>query len=325
MDAIVEKPVVRTHIDELNDKITILVAQALPADHDYVARITKPDFLGNGETVTPMQAALILAHNAHNRKLNNASFSNLMGILMRGEWKKTHQGIAFYADGDLMDGQHRLGASVLTNIPLSPIMISGGYAKEDNDALDSGSKRTAADAASLAGVKDASLKCYIIESWMKYTHYLQYGTNVNLTNHQVKEKAVQHDAAAAQAIALGDAVLKNCAIAVMSRKEMASRAFEMMQGGWSPAFITALLTLVNQGTADYDGAPTVVLSEAYGRDKDEKSKFKLTSFQRQCMWHKAAGLYAHKSRVTKSAIAWKTGNPIPSNAPPADVDPTKLV
>jgi hypothetical protein len=320
MDAISEKP--KTISEQVVDRCAELVIQATEADRQFVNRIRKPDYFGAAETVTPIQAALILEANSHNRRLSNAQFDIVMGILMRGDWKRTHQGIAFYKDGDLMDGQHRLGASVLTGIPLAPIMISGGYDKDDNDAIDAGAKRTAADAAALSGVVDAGLKCTIVEQWMKYEHLINYGKNITFTNHQIKVKAMQHDAALGNAIALADTVMKTCAIAVMTRKEIAGRAFEMVQGGWSPAYTQTLLTLVNQGTADYEGAPTVYLSEAYSKDRDEKSRYKLTGLQRQAMWHKVANLYSHKAKVAKNAVTWKNGNPIPTLKPPADIDPT---
>ena len=235
MDMIAEKP--KSTTEQVLDRIAELVIQASEADRQFVNKIRKPEFFGNAETVTPIQAALILEANSHNRRLSNAQFDLIMGILMRGEWKRTHQGIAFYENGDLMDGQHRLGGCVLSGIPLSPIMISGGYGKDDNDAIDAGAKRTAADATTLAGVSDAALKCTIVEQWMKYEHLMNYGKGITFTNHQVKVKAIQHDAALANAIALADAVLKTCAIAVMSKREIAARAFEMVQGGWSPAYV----------------------------------------------------------------------------------------
>jgi hypothetical protein len=72
--------------------------------------------------------------------------------------------------------------------------------------------------------------------------------------------------------------------------------------------------------ARQEGAPTIYLSEAYGKDRDEKSKYKLTTLQRQAMWHKVANLYSHKAKVARNAVTWKNGNPIPAMSPPADVD-----
>ena len=309
----------KTIADQVVEKTAELVAQATDADKAFVAKLRQSGPAGTVETLQPVHCALILEVNGHNRRFSNAQFDMIMGILTRGEWKRTHQGMAFYDDGSLMDAQHRCGAAVLSGIPLSPIMVSGGYSKEDNDAIDSGAKRTAADAASLAGVESAQLKCAIVEAWMKYEHFVQYGKPITFTNHQVKVKAVQYDEPLQRAIAISETILKTHGLVPMSKKEIAGRAFEMERGGWSPVYIQTLLSLVNSGTADYEGAPTVYLSEAYQRDRDEKSKYKLTGLQRQAMWHKVAGLYSHKAKVAKNSVMWKMGNPIPALSPPADV------
>ena len=154
---------------------------------------------------------------------------------------------------------------------------------------------------------------------MKYEHFVQYGKPISFTNHQIKVKAIEFDKPLDKAIAIADAVLKAHGLCPMTKKEIAARAFEMERGGWSPVYIQTLLALVNSGTADYEGAPTVYLSEAYQKDRDEKSKYKLTGLQRQAMWHKVAGLYSHKAKVAKNAVSWKVGNPIPTLSPPSDV------
>ena len=316
VDTIEEK---KTITDQVIEKVAELVAGATDEDKAFVERLKTSGPVGTVETLEPVHCALILDGNSHNRRYSNAQFDTLMGILIRNEWKRTHQGMAFYDDGSLMDAQHRCGASVLTGIPLSPIMVSGGYAKDDNDAIDSGAKRTAADAAALAGVDNAQMKCAIVEAWMKYDHILRYGKTISFTNHQVKVKAVEYDVALNKAISLAEAIVKAHGLCPMTKKEIASRAFEMERGGWSPIFIQTLLSLVNSGTADYEGAPTVYLSEAFSKDRDEKSKYKLTGLQRQAMWHKVAGLYSHKAKVAKNAVAWKMGNPVPSLTPPSDI------
>lgn len=304
--------------DQWKAKVAELVKEATDSDFEWVERVTASGYFEAKGRVTPVRAALLLDRNTHNRRISEAQVGTLSGILMRHEWKATHQGMAFYADGTLMDAQHRLIACVMSGIDLDPIMISTGYDKDDNDAIDAGVRRTAADAAGLAGVGEAAIKCQITDGWLKYKHQLEYGTKINLTNHQVKVKAVEFNKQLSSALAMADAVLKNCSIAPMSKKEIAARAFESVSAGWSPTYVTVLLTLICQGTADYDGAPTVFLSEAYQKDKDEKSKFKLTALERQAMFFKVAGLYAQKKRVAKSAIHWKSGTPLPPMAPPSD-------
>ena len=127
-------------------------------------------------------------------------------------------------------------ACILTGIPLDPIMVSGGYAKDDNDAIDAGVKRTAGDAAALAGVKEAAVKCGIVEGWMKYRHQLEYGNKMTFTNHQIKVKAVEFDKELTAALSMADVIVKGCAIAVMTRKEIAARIFDMVNAGWSQTY-----------------------------------------------------------------------------------------
>ena len=149
----------KTIAEQVIEKSTELVAQATESDKEFVEKLRKSGPIGTVERLEPVHCALILGVNDYNRRFSNAQFDILMGILARNEWKRTHQGMAFYDDGSLMDAQHRCGASVLSGIALDPIMVSGGYSKDDNDAIDSGAKRTAADAATLAGIENAQMKC----------------------------------------------------------------------------------------------------------------------------------------------------------------------
>lgn len=45
-----------------------------------------------------------------NRPRRETHWKNLHQAMLRGEWRKTHQGIAFDEDGILLDGQHRMMA-----------------------------------------------------------------------------------------------------------------------------------------------------------------------------------------------------------------------
>ena len=126
----------KTIAEQVVEKTVELVAIATDEDRAFVERLKASGPIGTVETLQPVHCALILDANNHNRRFSNAQFDTLIGILVRGEWKRTHQGMAFYKDGKLMDAQHRCGASVVTGIPLSPIMVSGGYEKDDNDAIE---------------------------------------------------------------------------------------------------------------------------------------------------------------------------------------------
>ena len=67
------------------------------------------------ELITPLKAAMFLENNSHNRKLNEKQVSLLASDMVSGNWRLTHQAIAIDADGELIDGQHRLRAVLKSN------------------------------------------------------------------------------------------------------------------------------------------------------------------------------------------------------------------
>lgn len=98
------------------------------------------------QTVTPAQAAQWLAAdiNHHNRPLREHQVAYLAGEMTRGKWQTTHQGIAFAADGRLLDGQHRLAAIVKAKKDIQ-IQVTTGVDESAFSVLDSGMKRSTAD------------------------------------------------------------------------------------------------------------------------------------------------------------------------------------
>ena len=64
--------------------------------------------------VGPDLAARWLDGNTHNRPLKQTLVDRFVRDMQAGRWRLTHQGIAFDADGMLIDGQHRLWAIVIS-------------------------------------------------------------------------------------------------------------------------------------------------------------------------------------------------------------------
>jgi hypothetical protein len=95
-------------------------------------------------TITPEMASQMLCHNTGNREVRDSIVAKYMRIIARGEWKLTHQGIAFDVDGKLVDGQHRLMAIVRTETAVQ-MMVTRGVDPETFGVLDQGARRTAAD------------------------------------------------------------------------------------------------------------------------------------------------------------------------------------
>lgn len=96
--------------------------------------------------VTPAQARTWLKHNTKNRKLRPNFVEELHLAYSHGEWKTTHQGIAFGKSGLLLDGQHRLTfISQLPDGESVPMNVSMDCEEDIFDAIDLHQRRTLAD------------------------------------------------------------------------------------------------------------------------------------------------------------------------------------
>ncbi|HZF88787.1 hypothetical protein [Streptomyces sp.] len=101
-------------------------------------------------TVTPDLAQQWLELNTSNRPLSRPTVTHLTRAIQRGEWKLTHQGIAFDEEGMLVDGQHRLHAVVKAGRAVE-MLVAHGVPRVAFTVMDTGRKRTGRDALSLAG------------------------------------------------------------------------------------------------------------------------------------------------------------------------------
>jgi len=87
--------------------------------------------------VTPALAKAWLERNVINRPLVERHVEDLVWEVKAGNWKLTHQGIAFNREGRLIDGQHRLTAIVRANVSMDvrvTFNVSGSY----DSPIDSG-------------------------------------------------------------------------------------------------------------------------------------------------------------------------------------------
>jgi len=100
------------------------------------------------KVVTPDMAAVYLECNTGNRKAKLSAIVTYSGILERGEWILTHQGIAISSTGNLLDGQQRLMAIVKTGIS-AEMMITTGVPDDAFIAMDQGAIRSMADVTKL--------------------------------------------------------------------------------------------------------------------------------------------------------------------------------
>lgn len=107
------------------------------------------------ETVTPEQARAWLEKNEGNRGIRESWVNALAGMIQRGQWAETHQGIAFATGGRLIDGQHRLHAIVRAGKPVR-ILVTRGLDEEVYVHIDGGKSRTLQDRLKLIGDSTAA-------------------------------------------------------------------------------------------------------------------------------------------------------------------------
>lgn len=100
------------------------------------------------ETITPKQAEKYLQFNTSNRPLRKSLVSMYAKDMIKGNWRTTHQGIAFNCDGTLLDGQHRLSAIIESGVAVQ-MLVTRGVQSDSQLVMDDHAKRSANDAVSL--------------------------------------------------------------------------------------------------------------------------------------------------------------------------------
>lgn len=102
------------------------------------------------ETITPNVAKEYLSKNYKNRNVRQHIVRKYAADMKNGYWQLTPQGISFYENGDLADGQHRLEAVILANCPVD--MLVTYDVPKSCTIQDRGSIRSTADVLRMEGL-----------------------------------------------------------------------------------------------------------------------------------------------------------------------------
>lgn len=102
------------------------------------------------ELITPAKAEKYLNANKSNRSLRQGVVERYEADMKAGAWTQCVAPIAFYEDGDVADGQHRLWAIVASQIPQKFIVVRG-LKREDGLNIDTGLGRSLVDNARISG------------------------------------------------------------------------------------------------------------------------------------------------------------------------------
>ncbi|GHF33233.1 hypothetical protein GCM10010218_12910 [Streptomyces mashuensis] len=102
----------------------------------------------------PQLAARLLRRNTKNRNLRTAVVEDYVRDIQAGTWPLNGEAIKLDVQGNVLDGQHRLHAIVKAEEPVTTFIV-GGLPPEAQTTMDSGLRRTTADALSLADETNA--------------------------------------------------------------------------------------------------------------------------------------------------------------------------
>jgi hypothetical protein len=106
------------------------------------------------EVISPQRAEKILEEtNVRNRDLRESRVIHLVEILKRNEWKLTGDALVFDLDGVLLNGQHRLAAAALAEMPIE-VLVLRNVPRENQDVMDDTLSRRLGDALKLRGEVD---------------------------------------------------------------------------------------------------------------------------------------------------------------------------
>lgn len=106
--------------------------------------------------ITPELARTWLKLNVKNRRVRVRHVDSLVSEIVRGNWEVNGETIKFSDTGNLLDGQHRLEATVKSGKAIDTWVV-WGVKESAQTTMDTGAMRQAADALSLVGSKNSVL------------------------------------------------------------------------------------------------------------------------------------------------------------------------
>ncbi len=146
--------------------------------------INKKDLEIEVKVITPEMAEKYLEHNSDNRKMRQATIATYADDMKNGRWEMTHQGIAFNTAGELVDGQHRLAAIVLSGVPIRMVITKNVTSKLN---MDNHMKRSLTDTTGLSKVQIAISR--IILDTLNPRYFSKRSTKFYASSSQIVEFA----------------------------------------------------------------------------------------------------------------------------------------
>jgi hypothetical protein len=310
---------------EFEAKLLELAANASEKQRKLAVEIAAPGAKPASKvyTITPTLAAvLFVEHNKWNRDVSLAKMRRWRGAMERDEWVLNHQGLAFYEDGNIADGQHRLAAVAMSGQP-QDFWVFVGLKRDALETIDQAFRRTAGDAMQMRGVSNGRLAAAVAEALMKYEHRRLYQQTLAPSITMVEKWAKENEKQLESGIAIAQSLKASVASLVLSDAENATIATGMLIGGYQDVFVRTFLVGVHSGviSQDYPNAPTSSLNLAFDKaQKSDRRKDSLTKEEKLARAFKGARLFYHHRGVA-SGVKWEAGKEtLPAPTPYDEAD-----
>lgn len=241
------------------------------------------------ETITPAKAEEYLAHNVKNRTIRKRHLEKMVHDLEKGRWHMNGSSIVFDDAGILLDGQHRLNACVITNEPMTVVVVRG-VAPTAQQTIDNNVSRSANDVAEFNGYTNARKLTGIVRLLLNLKNNA-FSSSYNASTSEIMEFLRVHPH-----------IVDSCHAAASVRKAMP----DTVVGAWHYlAFYvgehyegaTRAMTVMHTGIPAYEGDPIHAFRERYIKEPDAFSGKHTTRIHG--LWTLSAMFNAHiaKERI----------------------------
>ena len=290
-------------LQEFNARVAAIAATASLQDRaeaiSIIASGQQPRWIKLSSTVA---AVLYTEHNRVNRNFTISKALEFCEIIQRGDFKRHHQGIAYYPDGTGADGQHRLAACAISGLPIE-VMVSNDFNKEAIDAIDRSKSRTLGEALTMLGIPDANITATTAKIVFAYTYERDHKTKPFLDDTKIERWVQNHRDMLKMSVEIGRNSIHNISQPAMSQALATQYALLMLLGGWSRDRVVGFIASVQQGVATYPEAPTVELSRKLVKAVyAEKKKDQLSTREKLALGLKAANLWDRSMSVAR--LSW---------------------
>lgn len=295
---------------KFDTRIDEVVAQATPTDRSQALEIASGELDWITIKLTPVLAALIFRqHNGRNRDFTLARAKKWARAMQRGEWKLTHQGIAFAAGSNrLIDGQHRCAAVVMSGCSIETLVFRRQN-PDAIDAIDQSDKRNAWEALKLSGIADAQDKERVARAVIHYARRAEGNSDIPSVI-EVEQYVLDHNDALSEAVKLARESEQADSVAEPTMKAgQAAMLIHLMQVGEAPAamirdFIFALQRGVDsrEGGVIVPAAKLLIKANRAEQRRDRLSRDQVFSTLLKAFIHWARGEQVAAFKATKAGV-----------------------